>query len=151
MSINLIVNNGHMSNNNKFSSLTVDLSRNEHHINHNANTVPTKYRYFLDKLVVPGKMFLSWDTVVSPFIAWYVIHTDFRSHQILISLRISALTSRSMCGLSTGASLNKDTPRQIIRIETRHKTAGAQGKHKICGFNTYPGLICEFSLRNELA
>ena len=31
--------------------------------------IPTKYRYFLDKLVVPGKMFLSWDTVVNPFIA----------------------------------------------------------------------------------
>ena len=74
-----------------------------------------------------------------------VIHVDFRSQQILISLRrIPALESRSMCGLRTGASMvisrNKYSPRQV-RTETRHKTAGAQGQHKISGFNTYPGLI----------
>ena len=66
MSINLIANNGHMSNNHKISSLTMLIyQRNEHHINHNANTVPTKYRYFLDKLVVPGKCFYhgtQWST-----------------------------------------------------------------------------------------
>ena len=39
MSINLIVNNGHMSNNHKISSLTMLIyQRNEYQIKHNANT-----------------------------------------------------------------------------------------------------------------